>query len=279
MMEFNVKTKISDIIKHDKSSIDAIASIAPPLKRLKNPILRKIMASRVTVKEAANMGGCKVEDFVRVLEPLGYVYAPAEDADGQPEEDDTPDWLSQAGTDDIRIYDVRPIIEDGTDPLNAIMAEFKKVDPGKILCIVNTFIPIPLINLLEKKQAEASYTKTISEKEYHTFFLKKTKDKKTQPAAESGSSRVMMHDQEDFKEICTRFSEEKTKEIDVRHLEMPGPMQTILGELGEMPAGNALYIHHKRVPVFLLEELAGQDFEVHIYNIAEGNVKMLIFHS
>ncbi|MBH2024552.1 MAG: DUF2249 domain-containing protein, partial [Flavobacteriales bacterium] len=65
--------------------------------------------------------------------------------------------------------------------------------------------------------------------------------------------------------------------IDVRELEMPGPMQAILGELEILPEGNALYIDHKRVPVYLLEELADKDFEVHIHNVAEGDVKMLIF--
>ena len=86
-----------------------------------------------------------------------------------------------------------------------------------------------------------------------------------------------MNDTESFAVICNQFTKEQTKEIDVRELEMPGPMEMILSELQELPAGNALYINHKRVPVYLLEELADKNYQVHINNREEGNVKMLIF--
>lgn len=278
-MKFNENTKISDIIQKNKSSIDAIANIAPPLKRLKNPILRKVMASRVTVREAAKMGGCTVEDFIRVLQPLGYTYTPEREGSTSGSEEKIPDWLRDAASDDIHTFDVRPIIDKGSDPLKAILAEFKKVDPGKILCIINTFVPTPLIHLLEKKQAETSFTRTVSEEEIHTFFLKKKPKKRIAEKADAEKeSNVHMDGEEEFAEIYERFGEKKSKEIDVRHLEMPMPMQTILEELRHLPAGHALYVNHKRVPVFLLEELAGDQFEIHIRNIEEGNVKMIIFH-
>src|SRR5690606_37575464 len=128
----------------------------------------------------------------------------------------------------------------------------------------------------KKGQAEGTYTKTISSDEYHTFFLKKDKSVKSDPQTESN---VIMEDEGSFNEVCNRFAVDKTTEIDVRHLEMPLPMQTILAELKILPDDAALFIHHKRVPIFLLEERAGDNFEVHIHSIEEGNVKMLIFHS
>src|SRR5690625_7370785 len=101
-MKFNENTKISDIIQKNKSSIDAIASIAPPLKRLKNPILRKVMASRVTVREAAKMGGCTMEDFIRVLQHLGYAYIPEQEGSTHGPAEETPDWLRQIGRARVR---------------------------------------------------------------------------------------------------------------------------------------------------------------------------------
>ncbi|WP_460686862.1 DUF2249 domain-containing protein [Niabella aquatica] len=279
-MDFNIHTKISDIIRYNKSSIDAIASIAPPLKRLKNPILRKVMASRVTVAEAAKMGGCKVEDFERVLKPLGYRFsgneqqaAPAAvppNAEGK----EKPDWLKAAPGEDLIRFDVRPVIERGTDPLKEIMRKFNEVPGGKILCIINTFVPTPLIHLLEKDKAESSFVDTISDKEFHTYFLKK---QKKNSATSGPSEKVVMHDAASFEKVSTLFLGENRTTIDVRDLEMPLPMQTILAELETLPAGHGLYVHHKRVPVFLLEELAAKDFSVHIHNIDEGDVKMLIF--
>lgn len=276
-MDFNSHTKISDIIHHNKASIDAIASIAPPLKRLKNPILRKVMASRVTVAEAAKMGGCKVEDFERVLKPLGYQFTgneqPAANALSATPGYEKPGWLKAAPDADIMRFDVRPVIEHGTDPLKEIMRKFKEVPEGKILCIINTFIPTPLIHLLEKDKAEASFVDTISAKEFHTYFLKKQE----KAAADITETRIVMHDAASFEKISSLFVGEKRITIDVRDLEMPLPMQTILAELETLPVGHGLYVHHKRVPVFLLEELASKDFAVHIHNIGEGDVKMLIF--
>ncbi len=274
-MNFNAQTKISEIIRHDKASIDAIAAIAPPLKRLKNPVLRKVMASRVTVAEAAKMGGCRVEDFIKALQPLGYhfVESHATDAGTSKTNTEKPAWLKAAAEADITRFDVRPIIGSGTDPLKNIMQKFKEVPEGKILCIINTFIPTPLIHLLEKDKAEASYVEAAGEKEFHTYFLKKNKKHPAQPV----DNKVMMEDEQSFNAVREQFNHSQIKEIDVRALEMPGPMQTILAELQTLPAGNALYIHHKRLPVYLLEELADKQFQVHIHHIEDGNVKMLIF--
>lgn len=275
-MEFNQQTKIAAIINYNKASIDAIAGVAPPLRKLKNPVLRKVMASRVTVAEAAKMGGCSVAELVQALEPLGYHFA-ASTAAAAPSLviADKPGWLTAIPETAIHFFDVRSIIEGGADPLKAIMQQFKETAGGTVLCIINSFVPTPLIHLLEKKQAAGSYVEMRSEKEVYTYFLKKGEEKTApvqasaqQPAAESTG---------DFERCCNRFGKEQLREIDVRALEMPGPMQAILKELETLPADTALFVHHKRVPVYLLEELADKDFEVHLNTIAEGNVKMLLF--
>lgn len=270
-MEINSNTKISELIKANKASIEAIASIAKPLERLKNPILRKVMASRVTIAEAAKMGGTTEEKIAEALENIGFVFEKS--ADNISAKNPKPAWLLQAGSDDIIRFDVRPIIENGTDPLKEILHQFKETPDGKILCIINSFVPTPLIHLLEKEKAAGSYVETISNNEFHTYFLKKQKHAETQTADDD----VMMDDAQSFEKVCSRFPREKIKEIDVRHLEMPLPMKTILGELEILPGGEALYVHHKRVPVYLLEELADKNFRIHVHNITEGNVKMLIF--
>ena len=275
MKTISAKTKISELIKENSQSIDAIASIAKPLEKLKNPILRKIMASRVTIAEAAKMGGAKVEDFKRVLAPLGFIFEDDETLNDETAIEARPIWLQKAPKEDIDFYDVRPIIDDGADPLKEILGRFKTVPNGKILCIINSFVPTPLIHLLKQQKAEDSFVETISDKEFHTYFLKKNKDE--EPTSETADSKVMMHDAAHFNEVLSKFNENQITKIDVRELEMPGPMQAILGELETLPDGNALYIDHKRVPVYLLEELADKDYEVHIHNIEEGNVKMLIF--
>ncbi len=273
MTTIDRNTKISELIRVNSKSIDAIASIAKPLEKLKNPILRKIMASRVSIAEAAKMGGTTVEEFANVLAPLGFQFAHAENP-AQLHKEKKPEWLTNAKPGDIRVFDVRPIIENGADPLKEILGQFKNVEAGKILSVINSFIPTPLIHLLKKEKAEDSFVETVSDQEFHTFFLKKNKET---ASSQTSDEQVMMHDERGFEEILNQFAPGHTREIDVRGLEMPGPMQTILSELETLPEGHALYINHKRVPVYLLEELADKKFEVHIHNVAESNVKMLIF--
>ena len=86
-----------------------------------------------------------------------------------------------------------------------------------------------------------------------------------------------MDDAASFEAAYRAFAKEQVRETDVRHLEMPMPMQTILGELAQLPKGHMLYVHHKRVPVYLLEELADKNYEVHIHTVDDSNVKMMLF--
>ena len=65
--------------------------------------------------------------------------------------------------------------------------------------------------------------------------------------------------------------------IDVRHLPMPQPMHVILEALDRLPVETALYIYHKRLPVFLLPELAERGFDYRVKEIADSEVHLLIF--
>lgn len=275
-MDVSENTRISDLLKENPGSIDAIASLAKPLEKLKNPILRKLMASRVTIAEAAKMGGCSIQDFERVLTPLGFKFikeAKIEDS----EDGDLPDWLQGLASEHIEMFDVREILLGGKDPLKQIMQRFKGVQIGNALCIVNSFIPVPLVRLLEKDGVK-SFTKTISSNEFHTYFYKVPEVKKAVESVEPGKNdNIRMLDQADFQKEYNKFSEAHIREIDVRALEMPGPMQTILGILPTLDADEALYVNHKRVPLYLLEEIAGENYYVNIFSLSETDVKLLIY--
>lgn len=273
-MQITAQTRISVLIKHNKNSIDAIASIAKPLEKLKNPILRKIMASRVNIAEAAKLSATSIKDFARVLKPLGFDLV-----DTIQEEDakvsSTPDWLKNMDKKTIESFDVRAILASGDDPLKQIIKRFKEVKVGSTLCIINSFVPTPLINLLQKDGVK-THTETINAEEFHSYFFKTSPTKAIKE--ENTSEQVFMDSEERFNELYSGFPKEKIKEIDVRHLEMPMPMQTILQELAILEKDSALYVNHKRIPIYLLEELADRDFQIHVLNIEENNVKLLIFN-
>lgn len=282
-MKIDANTRISAIIKHNKESIVAIASIAKVFEKLKNPILRKVMAPRVNLAEAAKIGSCTVDDFAIALKPLGFTFETSREAKGQAStinetrnssESEPPDWLKNINKDTSDEFDVREIIEDGSDPLKQIMKRFKKVKAGNSLCIINSFVPTPLVRLLEKDGVK-SYTHQIDDKIFRTYFLKPTKTVKKD--SKTKAENVFVNSEDEFLKIYERFPSTHVKRIDVRELEMPLPMQNILKELALLEDNSALYVDHKRVPIYLLEELAHQDFEVHIYNQDENEVKLILF--
>jgi len=277
-MVINEHTRVSEVIKANAESIAAIAALAKPLRKLNNPLLRRVMAPRVTLAEAAAIGGCSLADIRAALEPLGFHFATVGSA-GSPDVHAPAqrlEWLASAGDTEKDFFDVRGIIESGDDPLKAIVQRYRALPPGNLLCIINSFIPYPLLSLLEKKGAK-SYVEAVTANEYHTWFFKPgVSQEETETAP---TDRVVMHDGPSFERILATYPEAQRIRLDVRPLPMPQPMETILETLPSLAPNQVLYIQHKRVPLHLLEELADQAYTAHIHEVGEGDVRMLVVSS
>ena len=268
-MLINSQTKIAALLKHHPDALEAIVTLSPDFKKLRNPILRKLMAGRTSISMASKIGGCRPEDFYEILRPYGFeADTAAEPEESLPGQKPLPDFVKQIEAEQIITLDVRAMLSGGTDPLKHIQQTVKQLLPGQILKIVNTFEPTPLIKLLEK-QGFQSYTDLVETDRIETYFSKTDAgaDVSTAPIATSG---------DDWDKLMKSF-EDKLQEIDVRHLEMPMPMMMILESLDELPSGTALYVHHKRIPVFLLTELKDRNFDYRIREISESEVYLLIF--
>ncbi len=250
------------------AALETIVSISPKLEKLRNPVLRKLMAGRASIAMAAKIAGCNINDFYTKLAPLGFETDKNGKAADKPEKEGVPEFLKSIKQDQVIKLDVRPVIANGSDPLKLILEKVRQLKKGEVLEIINTFEPGPLMILL-KKQGFASFAETINDNLVQTYFYREA-DTETQEAA------VPLTNQGDWDGILQRF-EGKLKVIDVRQLEMPGPMMKILAELEHLPAGTALFVHHKRIPVFLLPELAERKMEYRIKEINPGEVQLLIF--
>jgi TusA-related sulfurtransferase len=60
---------------------------------------------------------------------------------------------------------------------------------------------------------------------------------------------------------------------------MPMPMMTILEALEKLQDDQALFVYHKRIPVFLLPELSERKFDYRIKEISDGEIHLIIFKS
>ncbi len=278
-MRIDSKTKISKILKQKPEAIGIISDINSNFKKLQNPILRRSLAARVSVSDAARIGKVNVNDFLKALEGIGFEVDYNQEDDAQTETNDIPPDFSNKK---IVTLDVRPIIAEGKDPFGHINKVAKKIKREEVLLIINDFEPIPLVEYLVSKNFIHWMTED-KEGNYLTYFKLNCKKanffqrllgKKDIPcqfhniSAEKNDEKTIErrvkeegeNNPEKFDQIKQQY-EGKLVEIDVRDLEMPLPMQNILLGIDKLSDGEALFVHHKRIPQFLLPELKKRNWQ------------------
>lgn len=267
MTKINAHTKISTLLKANPEALEAIISLSPKFNKLRNPILRKLMASRTSIAMAGKVAGVSVNDFFEKLQPLGFEVDENTTTENEIISAPLPEFLKNALKENITELDVRPVIESGNDPFNLIIKTVKQIPQAGILKLVNSFEPVPLIPILTKQGFEY-YVETVSDNLVNTYFFKKDNKAIIEPSNVSKA--------EDWQSKMDYYNG-RLVTIDVREMEMPLPMMTILEELEKLPAEKALFVYHKRIPVFLLPELKERHFEYRINEISEAEVHLLIY--
>ena len=269
-MVINETTKISTLIKHNVASVEAIAQINSHFEKHRNPVFRKLFASRVTIRDAAKIGKTEVLAFLTALEAIGFEI--------ETKGETTIEYSTMENRlveDKIKLgmvmtLDVRPILNRGNDPFTEIMQTISVLEEGYVLELINTFEPIPLLRILKQKGYLYSVKKTDSI--VKTYILKGLVEKEQKKIQLGSVKKVSLSDLEE-----QRYNfKPPFRELDVRSLEMPMPMVTILRELEDLPEGEALFVHHKKVPQFLLPELEAKGMSVLISELGQDNVKLLI---
>lgn len=179
-----------------------------------------------------------------------------------------PEVLLNLGPDQLVQLDVRPVLSGGTDPFQLIMGKINELQEGQALEIINTFTPAPLITVL-KRQGYSAYTEMVNDQLVHTFFYK---DRLATAPVVSANESIRSH----WDEVNAQYADNLVF-ADVRGLDMPEPMIRILEALESLPEGKALFVYHKKLPVFLLPELVERKFDYRVNEIAPGEVHLLIF--
>ncbi len=292
-MKINADTKISKILNADPKAIEIIMSINPKFEKLNNPILRRSLATRVSVKDAARIGRIPVNNFLKTLEENGFEVEYSKEKENKEDTKNIlpPDFSNR----EIVTLDVRPIMEEGKDPFAYINKAAKKIKPEQILLIINDFEPIPLIDFLISKNF-IHWMKQDEEGNYHTYFKLNCKkpnfiqrifgksvpckyhsiDKEEKKSIKKEKDNAPEVDTKNFDQIREKFKG-KMKEIDVRDLEMPLPMKTVLENIENLGKDEALFVHHKRIPQFLLPELEKRNFKITAKEVDPDYTYLIIY--
>lgn len=271
-MKINRNTRISTLIKENKDTIEVIATINKNFLKLKNPILRKVLAPRVTIADAAKVGGVSIEVLIKKLENIGFEFERElkiipNTSSKKANKNELPKALDIK---DIITLDVRPTIESGEDPFNIIMNTVKILKDNQTLKIINSFEPIPLIRKLQSKGYE-SWSERPEDGIVNTFFKMNTSK-----WVDDEIVKVANKSKKTFDEQLEFFGD-NIKKIDVTQLEMPEPMVQVLKEIETLKEGQALYVDHKKIPQFLLPELEIRNFDI-LYKEIDCNHTILLIY-
>lgn len=272
MIPIDANTKIATLIYQHPDALEAIVGLSPHFKKLRNPILRKLMASRTTIDTACRVGKIPLRLFFERLAPLGFVASGTESTREVPgaEPRPLPEVVRSLHPEKVVDLDVRPILGSGLDPLERILQEVRKLPAGHVLKVINSFEPAPLILLLKRQGFEAHAVHRDADT-VETYFFRSSEAvriPKSELPVQGGS----------WAEVENRFGASMTR-IDVRGMEMPQPMFAILDAIDGLEAGKALFVQHKRVPVFLLPELEERGIEYALNDRGEGDVQMILYRN
>ncbi|MBS1500648.1 MAG: DUF2249 domain-containing protein [Bacteroidetes bacterium] len=266
------KTTIKELLEADKDRvIDALVKLNGNFSKLKNPLLRNLMARRVSIADACKMTGCTVQDFMDNMRALGFnigeeTVTAAADVAEEPKVKKASNFVE---------LDVRPILAENRDPLKLILHTINSLQGFEGLKLINSFEPVPLIHLLSDK-GFTHYAIRLDESTVVTYFnrIMPGSEVKIDSLEKDFAASIAL-----FEETIGRFNPDDIKYLDVRNMEMPQPMITILETLAGMQSTGALYVYHKKRPVFLLPELEKRGFKYLFKDISANDVNMLIFRS
>lgn len=268
-------TRIARILQADEKSLEALVQVAPALERLRQPLVRRMLAGRTSLSQAARVAGVSLNDLYQALEPLGFHQNPEANEGSRTEEPDP-----KAGASDIEAFlsgaachplDVRPDLQQGKDPLKRILETLEGLASDTVLELISDFEPVPLIQLLRRK-GYTSLSCRIQQDLYHTYFRRDAGTKDSKEALSNVRSEPG-----DFDAWADRFAGRIVR-LDVHSLPMPQPMIRILQELESLPEDQALQVTHRKVPELLFPELRSRSLGWVYRIISTDHVELLIFH-
>jgi hypothetical protein len=173
MSENRIKIKpsvtVHELLKAYPELEDVLIGIAPPFKKLKNPILRRTITKVATLKHIASVGGVPLDELIAKLRKA---VGQAETYESYVEQDyleEQPDWFSVEKV--VRSVNEAEIKDKDKMALSVLLIEAKSVKSGEIIELITSFLPAPGIDAMKKKGYSA-WTKKESNDVIKSYFLK-----------------------------------------------------------------------------------------------------------
>jgi len=223
--------------------VDVLAGYHPHFKALRNRLLRRVMAPRVTVGQAARMAGVPERELLAVLaRAVGETPEPAPAVAADPRRAETsgpepPPAIAEVPEARRVHLDVRDDIRRGEEPFARIMGVVRTLADDHVLVLRAPFEPIPLYDILGRR-GFAHWAERREASDWSVWFYRDAgrpiARRDPAPAAPAAGAPTV---------------------LDVRGLEPPQPMVRVLDAIERLAPGAELEVRHDRRPIFLYPQL------------------------
>jgi TusA-related sulfurtransferase len=170
-IEIKPSTKVYDLLNAYPELEETLIGIAPPFKKLRNPVLRKSIGKIATLKNVSSVGNIPLSELINKIQKAVGQAVTDDHYEDEEYFKDKPDWFS---TDRITVS----INEEKSKNKNqmtivAILKEVKNLKEGEIIELITTFLPAPGIDTMKSKNYSVW---TVKEKDnlIKSYFLKNT---------------------------------------------------------------------------------------------------------
>jgi len=144
-----------------------LVDLAPPFRRLRNPVLRRTVAQVTTLSQAARVAGVPVGQLIQTLrQAAGQTATPAAQATGPPSTEPVPDWVRRGVP--AAVVNADEVLATGDHPLTLVREHLRSLAADQVLIIEGSFRPEPLTDLL-RGQGYAIHVQESGPASFRTF--------------------------------------------------------------------------------------------------------------
>jgi uncharacterized protein (DUF2249 family) len=252
-------TTVARLLDEHPQLLEFLAGYHAHFEKLRDPLLRRVMAPRVTIAEAAGIAGVDPGDLLAALRrAAGEPAVPAPATAPAPAEAAAMPPVLAAIPESRRVHvDVRDDIRRGHEPFARIMAAVKDLDADAALVLRAPFEPVPLYDVLGKRGL-AHWTERRAPDDFTVWFYRSAPT--PIPGATAGRATPPV----------------RTLTLDVRGLEPPLPMVLVLERLETLAPDEEMEVVHERRPMFLYPQLDERGFAHRTDEPEPGVVRIVI---
>jgi len=165
-LQITPEIKVSELLDNFPELENKLIEIAPPFKKLKNPVLRKTIARVTTLRQASKVGGIALADLINQLR-IEAGQNEIEVDENKSAQEAKPDWIKE---ENIKItYDAVIDLENGGHPVAKVSKEILILNENDIYLLITPFLPGPLIDIVKEKGFEV-FSEHKSANEVYTFI-------------------------------------------------------------------------------------------------------------